>query len=215
MGWDTFIAYNFNGQNPSGTNMAVVDETRSHSGKKSVHVHGGTSPAQIGYTLPTGIQRLYTRAYFYLTRPIGMHDPNSSNHDGLVVLRKTPSSADNEVRFGEIKGSIGVNEVPTDDISPVMADWGKGGVIPANAWHCIEIAWLGDGAQHQVVASMDGTMIFSVTAPNQWEHKTAGASFLAGKFGQAVFGWQSFSGVETDLWVDDVVLSSSPIGCSP
>jgi hypothetical protein len=27
-------------------------------------------------------------------------------------------------------------------------------------------------------------------------------------------GWQSFSGIDTDLWIDDVVLSNSPIGCN-
>jgi len=58
-------------------------------------------------------------------------------------------------------------------------------------------------------------MIFSVTAPDQWEHGGAGATFLTGKLGHAALGWHSFSGVETDLWIDDVVLSAAPIGCAP
>jgi hypothetical protein len=119
------------------------------------------------------------------------------------------------VRFGEIKGALGTNEVPSDDISPPAADWGKGQVIPANAWVCVEVAFLGDLPQHQLLAYANGTLVHSVTAPDQWEHKAAGATFLAGKFVQAVFGWQSFSNVETDLWLDDVALSGAPIGCGP
>jgi hypothetical protein len=214
-GFDAFIGYTLNGQNPNGTTLALVDETRAHSGKKSVKVHGGQSPAQIAKTLPTGLTRLYMRAYVYMTRPLGQHDPNTANHESLFVLRKNPNNADNEVRFGEIKGALGTNEVPTDDISPPQAQWGKGQVIPANAWVCIEVAFLGDLPQHQLLASADGVQVHSVTAPDQWEHKSAGATFLAGKFVQAVFGWQSFSNVETDLWIDDVALSNGPIGCAP
>ncbi len=214
-GFDAFIAYNLNGQNPSGTTLALVDETRAHSGKKSVHVHGGQSPAQIGKTLPTGLAHLYMRAFVYMTRSLGMHDPNTSNHESLFVLRKNPSGADDEVRFGEIKGALGTNEVPSDDISPPAAEWGKGQVIPANAWVCVEVAFLGDLPQHQLLAYADGLQVHAVTAPEQWEHKAAGATFLNGKFVQAVFGWQSFSNVETDLWIDDVALSTTPIGCGP
>jgi hypothetical protein len=214
-GFDAFIAYTLNGQNPNGTTLALVDETRAHSGKKSVHVHGGSSPAQIGKTLPTGLARLYMRAFVYMTRQLGVHDPNTSNHESLFVLRKNPSGADNEVRFGEIKGALGVNEVPTDDISPVDTQWGKGQIIPANDWVCVEVAFLGDLPQHQLLAYANGTQVFSVTAPDQWEHQAAGPTFLNGKFVQAVFGWQSFSNVDTDLWIDDVALSTTPIGCGP
>jgi hypothetical protein len=212
-GFDAFIAYNLNGQNPSGTTLALVDSTRAHSGTKSVHVHGGQQPAQIGKTLPTGLTRLYMRAFVYMTRQLGVHDPNTANHESLFVLRKNPNGADNEVRFGEIKGTLGTNEVPTDDISPVDTEWGKGQIIPAGDWICIEVAFLGDLPQHQLLAYANGTLVHSVTAPDQWEHKTAGATFLSGKFVQAVFGWQSFSNVDTDLWIDDVALSSAPIGC--
>jgi len=33
-------------------------------------------------------------------------------------------------------------------------------------------------------------------------------------FGEVVLGWQSFSNpAANDVWMDDVVLSNSPIGC--
>jgi hypothetical protein len=36
---------------------------------------------------------------------------------------------------------------------------------------------------------------------------------MAGNFTEVILGWHSFSGIETDVWMDDVVLSTSPIGC--
>ena len=56
-------------------------------------------------------------------------------------IRGKVGSADNEIRFGEIKGVIGINEVPTDNIAPKMDQWGKGPVLAANTWHCIEVAF--------------------------------------------------------------------------
>ena len=34
------------------------------------------------------------------------------------------------------------------------------------------------------------------------------------EFGEVILGWQSFSNVDTDVWIDDIVLSNSPIGCN-
>jgi hypothetical protein len=40
------------------------------------------------------------------------------------------------------------------------------------------------------------------------------ATWMTGKFVQFIMGWQSFSGIDTDLWIDDVALSTAPIGCN-
>jgi hypothetical protein len=36
---------------------------------------------------------------------------------------------------------------------------------------------------------------------------------MAGKFSEVMLGWHSFSGINADVWMDDIVLSASPIGC--
>ena len=51
-GWNNFIAYQANGPNPNGQTLAVVDTARAHSGTKSVHIHGGGSPAEITRAAP-------------------------------------------------------------------------------------------------------------------------------------------------------------------
>jgi len=210
-GWDTFIAWNKNGQNPSGGAQALVDSTRAHSGTKSVYFIGGQNPAQITRPLPSGTNKLYVRAWFYMTRQLGMN-PNA-NHETLIGIRKLTGGANDEVRFGEIKGVIGTNEVPTDNISPKMDRWGMGPVVSANTWHCFEVAFLADGAQHTLHGWVDGTLVHEITAGDQWQNGTMPATWLDGKFVEVVLGWHSFSSANNEVWMDDLVLSNAPIGC--
>jgi hypothetical protein len=212
-GWMNFIAYQANNTNPNGTTLAIVDSTRAHSGTKSVHVHGGSSPAQLTRTLPTGTNKLYVRAWIYQTRQLGSMN-QSENHETLIAIRKVPGSVENEVRFGEIKGSIGTNLVPGDDFSPPQSQPGTLSVAP-NRWACIEVAFLADQPQHTLYAWADGTLVHSITGgAAQWGHGLTTMNWMAGMFVEVVLGWQSFSGIDTDLWIDDVVLSTAPIGCN-
>ena len=211
--WDYFIAYVANQNNPSGNASALTDDTRAVSGTHSVHFVGGQSPAQITLPLPDGTNRLYVRAKVFMTRQFGANDNPLPNHETLIAIRGTPGQANSEVRFGEIKGVIGTNEVPSDNISPKQDQWGKGPAIAPNQWHCIEVQFLGDQADNQLFAYVDGTLVHSITAPDQWNNGNLGGNWMAGKFREVVLGWQSFSNIQTDVWMDDIVLSNSPIGC--
>jgi hypothetical protein len=216
-GWHTFLAYNVDTANPNGTALALVDSTRAHSGTKSLHVHGGSSPGEITRALASGTNKLYVRAWIYLTRQLGQN--TGTNHDHLIALRKTPGSASDEVRFGEVlggqsKGVLGTNDALSDDFSPKLAMPTTTMVAP-NRWTCFEVAFLGDQAQNALYAWVDGTLVHSITStPAQWEHGSLSANWLSGKFGEAVLGWHSLSNVDTDLWIDDIALSNSMIGCN-
>lgn len=211
-GWDTFVGYVKNGMNPQGQTLALVDDTRAHSGTKSVHFHGGSSPAMITRALPQGTNKLYVRAWVYMTRQLGMN-PNA-NHETLIGIRKESGGANDEVRFGEIKGVIGTNEVPTDNISPKMDRWGQGPVVPANEWACLEVAFIGDTPVHTLHAWANGTLVHEVTAVDQWQNGNMPATWLNGKFVEVILGWHSFSNQEVDVWMDDIVLATEPIGCN-
>jgi hypothetical protein len=214
-GWDNFIAYQKNGPNPNGTTLALVDSTRAHGGTKSVKFHGGSNPAMITKPLPANTARLYVRAWIYITRQLGMNP--GANHETLIGIRKTSGNANDEVRFGEIKGVIGTNEVPTDNISPKMERWGMGPVVPANTWACIEVAFLGDLPTHELRAWHNGTLIHEITSSmnDQWQNgPMPSAAWMSGKFNEIILGWQSFSSADVDLWMDDLILSNSPIGCN-
>lgn len=211
-GWDNFIAYVKNATNPQGATLALVDDSQKHGGAKSIHFHGGGSPAMLTRPLPPGTNKLYVRAFFYLSRQLGMNP--GANHETLLGIRKSIGAANDEVRFGEIKGVIGTNEVPTDNISPKMAQWGMGPVVAANRWACIEVAFLADQPQHILQAWADGVMVHSITGPDQWQNGVMPMNWMAGKFVEFIVGWQSFSNANADVWMDDLVLSTGPIGCN-
>lgn len=211
--WNTFLGYAVNGPNPGDNgSLALVDDSDAHGGAHAVHVHGGSSAALITRALPPATDRLYVRAYVKLSRPLGAN-PTSNNHETLIGIRATPGDGNNEVRFGEIKGAIGTNEVPSDDIAPPYAAWGLGAQVPANTWACFEVAFLADLPYHELHAWVDGELVHSVTTLDDWDHRALPATWMQGKFTEVLLGWQSFSSNTVDLWIDDVVLSTAPIGC--
>ena len=209
--WDFFVAWVANQNNPSGNASALIDSTRAFTGTQSVRFTGGQNPAQITLPLPEGTNRLYVRAMVFMTRQLGQNP--GANHETLIGIRGTPGQANSEIRFGEIKGVIGTNEVPSDNISPKQDQWGLGPAVAPNQWHCMEVQFLGDQAQNELYAYVDGQLVHSVTAPDQWNNGNLAGGWMANKFNEVILGWHSFSGIETDVWMDDVVLSTSPIGC--
>jgi len=221
-GWDNFISYVKNGANPNGAILALVDTMHVHGGAKAVHFHGDGSPAQIVKALPAGMTKLYVRAWFYMTRKLGQQTDMSANHESLIVLRRVSGGANDEVRFGEIKGTVGVNEVPTDNIAPTMDKWhlATGPLVPANTWACLELAFLADSSPNTLKSWQNGMTLFDVTSvgKDQWQNNTMPADWLAQKFGgtpaEIVLGWQSFSSAANDVWMDDLVLGTAPIGCN-
>ena len=212
-GWDNFVAWNKNGMNPSGDTLALVDDSKAHSGKNSMHFHGGANPAMITKALPMGTNKLYVRGWFFMSRSLGATTSTSANHETMIGIRGESGSASNEVRFGEIKGALGTNEVPSDNISPEMDLWNKGPTIPGNTWVCIEVAFIGDKTPNELHAWHNGTEVHSITAGNQWQNGTMPDTWLNGKFVEVILGWHSFSSSTADIWLDDLVLSTEPVGC--
>jgi len=162
------------------------------------------------FPLPSGTKRLYVRGYFYMTRQLGQNPQPPANHETLFGIRK---DKDHEIRFGEIKGVLGVNEVPSDNITPKMDLWGKGPLISASKWVCIEGAFIGDQAQNEVHGWADGTEVIAATSGSQWQNGTEPANWLDGYWNEFMIGWQSFSNASNEIWIDDLVLAPSRINC--
>ena len=212
-GWHSFVGYVVDMNNSkSGQAYALADSTKPHKGARSLHVVGGQTPAMLTYTLPANINTMYVRSYVWLTKKLGQNPGN--NHETLLGIRKSVGQANDEIRFGEIKGVIGTNEVPSDDISPTQDQWGKGPVISEGQWHCIEVAFLGDGPKHEIIAWSDGVEVHRVNDPSQWNNGALGATFLSGKFVEFIIGWHSFSSYNNEVWFDDIIVATEKIGCN-
>jgi mono/diheme cytochrome c family protein len=213
-GWNNLIAYNYNGSNTiSGSNYALVDGSKSYSGTNSIHFKGNF--AQIVRALPANTQRIHMRAWINSDRQIGNipGDDSTSNHSHIMGIKKT-TDANDEVRVGEIKGVLGTNQVPSDDIAPRADKWRKGPQISAKVWECVEVAMYGDTAYDELYLWVNGTLVHSITSAADWQNNPQPANWLSDKFNYVEFGFQSYTGQQTaDVWMDDLVVSTAPIGC--
>lgn len=207
--WDNFLAWNYNTSNqPGASTFALVDSAKAYSGSKSIHFKG--SLAQIVRKLPAGTNHLHIRAYVNMSKKLG-NDP-TDNHEHIMGIKKT-QDANNEIRVGQIKGVLGTNEVPSDNIAPKMDKWYGGTELSPNKWYCVETAMYGDTAYNQLHMWVDGKLVHSITSANDWNNGALPANWLSDKFNYVMFGFHSFSGNTADVWMDDIVVSTQPIGC--
>ena len=210
-GWENFIGWVPNNSNTtSGAQYALIDSTKAYTGGKSIHFKGGAAPAQIIRALPAGTQRLYTRAYVNMSKVLG--NDAGDNHEHILGLKKT-KDANDEIRVGQIKGVLGTNHIPSDNIAPQMSKWNSGPQMKANTWYCVEVDYLADQAYDTLRMRVDGTEVHSITSASDWNNGALAADWMSDKFNYVMFGFHSFSGNTADVWMDDIVVSTQPIGC--
>lgn len=196
-GWDNFIGYIYKTTNPSGNgSSALADATHTHNGSKlAAHFKiSGSDPVFLQHALPTGTNHLYLRVFVYLTNAMGdLPMSGGDNHETLLGLTGDPTSANTQIRFGQIKGVIGTNQVPTDNIAPIMAQWYSGPVISSGTWHCLEVEFDGSATYNTLRAYSDGTLIHSIAAGSDWQNGALPGTWMNGMFVDVLIGWQSFS----------------------
>lgn len=210
-GWDNFLDYNYNTNNSlSNDDYALIDDTYAYNGSQSIHFKGDL--AQIVRALPANTQRVYLRAYVRMSKQMGNMPRDTDNHEHIMGIKKT-QDANNEVRIGQIKGVLGTNETSTDNIAPKGDQWWSGTELAPNTWYCLETGLYADTAYDEVHLWVDGVEVHSITSGADWNNGALGNDWMSDKFNYAMFGFQSFSGNTADVWMDDIVVSTQPIGC--
>ncbi len=211
-GWDNLISYNHNAMNPMGSLSAVADGTHTHNGSKlAAHIVSDGNMVFLERQLPTGTKHFFVRAYFYLAHQIGM-GAQSDNHESLVGITADP--AHTQLRFGQMKGAVGTSLASDDNLSPPQAKWYGPPVISGGAWHCIEVEFDGTAAYNSLNAWSDGTLVHSITQGSDWDHGAEPATWMNGLFNMVQIGWESFSSMANEVWIDDLVMSTTRVGCN-
>jgi polyisoprenoid-binding protein YceI len=211
-GWQNFIGWVPNNSNtPTANEFALIDSSKSYNGSKSIHFKAGGNPAQIIRALPAGTQRLYTRAYVNLSKPMGAIA--GDNHEHIFGTRRAIADASQEIRVGQIKGVLGVNQVESDNISPKMDKWYGGLQLAANTWYCVEAAYLADQAYDTFHMWVNGNLVHTVDSADDWNNGSLPANWMDDRLNFVHFGFHSFSSRTMDVWMDDLVVSTQPIGC--
>ena len=212
-GWDNLIAYNHNATNPNNKNSVLADSMHTHGGSKlAAHVVSDGTMVFLERQLPTNTKHFFIRAYFYMTHQLGM-DTTNDNHESLVGITSDP--AHTELRFGQMKGAVGVSLASDDNLAPVQAKWNMPPIISANTWHCIEVEFDGSAAYNALNAWSDGTSVFTLTQASDWGHSPGEpANWMSGLFDYVQVGWESFGTETNEMWVDDLVMSTARVGCN-
>ena len=233
---DDFESYS-EGQPPSGkwtaqTNTAAIaiDTAEHHSGSQAVRfTTPGTAAFQsafivLGSVFPVAGNAFYGRMMFLLEAA-----PTASVHwtmiQGSGVVPGQSYHA--QYRYGGqlpiAAGSQLMANYDTPDsysgTGPSSDCWfhANGIVVPVAVWSCVE--WQFDGAANTMRLWLDGQPIDSLTVPGVGQgcvHQPSSYPWTAPTFDRLSLGWESY---QTDdartFWIDDVVVSTTRIGCPP
>jgi hypothetical protein len=203
----------------------VVDKTQSHSPPNSVKISGGDSCGPV--LLNTSAFRqltgdVYGRFYVFLPTTT----PPTFDHTALMFLSLTTPLNFGSQTFLQLASELQATSSNMfywqyngdSDVLPSQSL--AGGMMSAypapSMWTCVEFhtspagaveTWV-NGTAIAGLTFVPGTTVKNTTTNNQWTPPPS--PFTPTAFG---LGWIVYTGAMTDIWFDDVALSSSRIGC--
>jgi cytochrome c553 len=195
---------------------ALVDNTKAHNGSKSLHVKtdsSASSPVWLMKQLPSGISQAYIRAWMYSPIQLGNSgSQNSGNHGAFMGTVTAKDNNANEQRYGLVEGTrIGAFQPKPGD-TPNTASSGDSSVyVPAGRWTCVEFGL--DVANNKLYGWVDDKASFTVASLSDW--KQGGAALTSSDLNYVELGWRGFGSTNpSDLWFDDIVISTTHVGCN-
>lgn len=216
---------------------AVVDTGRAKSGKNAVKI---SADAVSGYRsvmialadpslLPTASGELYGRMMFYLESA-----PEGTVHWTFIAgSGPVPGQGYHAIyryggqhpitQSGNFVGSQLMANYETPDsyesppVGPGSDCWQHSNqdVVPTGRWACAE--WRFDTGSNAMELFIDGTEIQSLAVNGVGQgcvHQNASFPWLAPSFERIAIGWESYQADEARvMWIDDVALSATRVGC--
>jgi chitodextrinase len=198
--------------------IRVVD-TVSHSGSKALYVSGANDSKRYIYRdlegFTEGSERLYVRFYLRSSEYLGNRADQSVNHNHFLAISNGDVYNEKEIRIGEMKGALGVNESVSDALVPKYEYWWGKIATPrmnADTWYCVESAFLNDGARSELRVWVDGELVTDISEPTDF-HSNVPAKWLNGRFGRVNIGWASWGTYANEVYFDDIVVATERVGC--
>ena len=214
--WESIIT-NSSIQNSIGSQAyALVDNTRAFNGSKSLHVKtdaSASSPVWLMKKLPSGISQAYIRAWMYSPIQLGnTGSQNSGNHGAFMGTVTAKDNNANEQRYGLVEGTrIGAFQPKPGDTPNTTSSGDSSVYVPAGRWTCVEFGL--DVANNKLYGWVDDKASFTVASLSDW--KQGGAALTSSDLNYVELGWRGFGSTNpSDLWFDDIVISTSRVGCN-
>ena len=223
--WETWLPYSGSGNSINSSSYALVDSSMAYTGDHSLHVKvNGESTPHFAYQKidkSTSPEAIYVRAYMYSSIEIGGGREGGYNehvHWSALFQEKLQNGNsvvdDNniDVRYGTWLGNIiGGFQAKNGDSSTTAKPTNT---IYANDWTCFEYALIKNDTFDQMYGWLDDEEVFAATEANHWSNG-AKTGFFDDATDYVSFGWRAFGSTGlTDIWFDDIVVSTDRIGCN-
>lgn len=203
--------------NCSGSGTASITGAQAHTGVKSLEIDGvGTYCNHVfaddTTDMPLAAPTWYVRFWFKHTAPL------PTNHTTFLAMN---NSADNntDLRLGAQNGALMWNRQSDDATLPAQSPAGvaQSVVVPTGTWECLEFSV--SKTTGQIYTWYNGTLVPGLTEDGV-PTPDIDAQWLGGNganwrpnLTDLKLGWENYSNGNDTLWFDDVVLSTSRIGC--
>lgn len=201
----TGATYNHNGAPGEWTRDFAIDNTQKNSGNSSLRVksmaEGGTTGQYRMLAAPATMNAFWARFFVRSNMPMG------GSHN-IFAMGAINDQANKEmtVEFAEdvgiafnasdaVRWPDGYGRLQSGQTNPYM--------LPANAWHCVEISF--DGTNRVQQLYVNGAQLINVA-----NYPAASLAFRFFKF-----GFMQLSGPDRLMWFDDVVVAPTRVGGCP
>jgi hypothetical protein len=189
-----------------------LDTTTAHSGKSSMKVNGaGGYCGHIFFgttAVPSG--DVYVRAWIKASKAL------TDSHVTFITMPDSGLGTNKHLRIGGQNSILMYNRETDDATLPDLSPQGvaASAKLPTGDFQCFEYHLGSDGT---IQTWLNGNAISALQAgpgannPNgaQWERGS-----YKPKVSAIYFGWESYGGDTNTFWYDDVVVSSSRVGCT-
>lgn len=179
-----------------GSGSVTVDGAHAHQSKLALHAHAdpGSKPSAL-LQANVGAQRPYYVRFFVYAPPAPM---NASDADNFLAVFTEPVSYETiELRVsGPPPTKVWALGDSKTTQFPLAAT-----AFSFDTWTCVEHANLDDGLHVWVWGNELADLRVQTTTKSIY---------------QEAFGWSTSGDIATplDLWIDDVVIGTAPIGCT-
>jgi hypothetical protein len=197
----------------------AIDDSQAR-GTRALHVHtdgNGHAAIRVPFSPPgnSAFARMHVYVTAFPTAPTFAHFTlveAAGTSAGLIrpvggQFVPPPNSGSD---VGRSLWGVGSDGGPTGD----WTDWQPAAPAEAGRWLCLE--WELRAAGNAIDVYLDGTLVPELSV-SQNDHGGNPVDFVFPTFTSMWFGWQLYQGGPTpseyDLWIDDIAIGTSRIGC--
>jgi hypothetical protein len=139
----------------------------------------------------------------------------TDSHVTFITMPDSAQGTNKHLRIGGQSKILMYNRETDDATLPDLSPQGiaTSKALPTNAWTCFEYHLGTDGS---VATWLNNVTVPALTVGNGATNANAGQwtrSSVKPKIKGVYFGWESYGGDTNTMWYDDIVVSSSRIGC--